>query len=194
MQNLKTSWNSWQQHQNLVPKEFVCGYCANKVGSTVGYINGSDPANQLIYICTNCGLPTLFFNGEQYPGSVLGRNVESLPNDVAQIYEEIRDSIKCKSYTAAVLLSRKLIMHLSVNIAGAKEGLSFVEYVNYLGEARFIPPNGNEILDYIRKLGNEKNHELKIGTNEESVKILKFIEILLIFMYEFPLELKGGNN
>jgi hypothetical protein len=34
-------------------------------------------------------------------------------------------------------------------------------------------------------LGNEKNHEIKIGTKDEAAKILKFIEALLIFMYEF---------
>ena len=79
-------------------------------------------------------------------------------------------------------------MHLAVDIAKANEGLSFAEYVGHLKSSNYIPPNGDKILGYIKDLGNEKNHEIKIGNEEESQKILKFIEGLLIFIYEFPSE------
>ena len=85
---MKTNWSSWQNHNNLNPKEFLCGFCGCKVGSNTGYVNGHDPANELIYICTNCGLPTLFFQSNQYPGPLLGRSIKNLPADVEQIYKE----------------------------------------------------------------------------------------------------------
>lgn len=40
----------------------------------------------------------------------------------------------------------------------------------------------------------KKNHEIKIGTKDEAEKILKFIEALLIFMYEFPSEFPDSSN
>jgi hypothetical protein len=185
---MKTKWETWHNHVNQTPKEFICGFCGYKVGSHVGYYNGTDSLNQALYICTNCGLPSLFFNDGQYPGPILGRNITNLPTDVEQIYKEIRDSIKNSSYTAAILLGRKLIMHLAVDIAKAEEGLSFAQYVEHLKDSNYIPPNGGAMLKYIKDLGNEKNHEIKIGTESESQKVLKFIEGLLIFIYEFPAE------
>ena len=79
-------------------------------------------------------------------------------------------------------------MHLTVDIAKAPEGLHFIAYIDHLKKSGYIPPNGERILQYIKDLGNEKNHELKIGNKDESEKILKFIEGLLIFIYEFPNE------
>jgi len=183
---IKIKWSDWHQYLNLEPKEYICGYCGHRVASTFGYIYNSNFIDAHIYICTNCGIPTFFYKTEQYPGSIVGKNIESLPRDVEQIYQEIRDSIKNNSYTSALLLGRKLIMHLAVNIAKAKEGEAFVTYVEYLKNSGYIPPNGDKILNYIKDLGNEKNHEIKIGKKEEAQKILQFIEGLLIFIYEFP--------
>jgi hypothetical protein len=66
--------------------------------------------------------------------------------------------------------------------------------VEHLQSAGYIPPNGKAWIDYVKKLGNEKNHEIKIGTAEESSKILKFIEVLLIFIYEFAQETGGDKD
>ena len=85
-------------------------------------------------------------------------------------------------------------MHLAVNVAGAKEGEKFVQYIEHLKKSGYIPPNGDKILKYIKDLGNEKNHEIKIGTKEEAEKIIKFIEALLIFIYEFPSEFQDKEN
>lgn len=188
-------WNGWHSLASLSAKEYTCGFCGKEVGTTHGYMHqGSGPLN-FLYICTNCGCPT-FFNeqGNQYPGPLLGRNIDRLPSDIAEIYREIRESVKMSNYTAAQLLGRKLIMHLAVDVAEAKEGETFVEYIDHLKNAGYVPPNGKTWIDYIKKLGNEKNHEIKIGTAEESTKVLKFIEMLLIFIYEFGQEIEGDSN
>lgn len=186
-------WNGWHQLSDLGSKEYTCGYCGKEVGTNHGFFHnsGSQPK---IYICTNCGCPTFFDgDGNQQPGPLLGRNIENLPPDINEIYREIRESIKDSNYTAAQLLGRKLIMHLAVSVAEAKEGETFVQYVNHLQSAGYIPPNGKAWIDYVKKLGNEKNHEIKIGTAEESSRILKFIEVLLIFIYEFAQEAQKDN-
>lgn len=184
-------WNEWQQLLDLPPKEYTCGFCGKEIGTNHGYFHRSRSDLTNIYICTNCGSPTFFDRGgNQHPGPLLGRNIEKLPPDVAGIYREIRESIKDSNYTAAQLLGRKLIMHLAVDVAEAKEGETFVQYIDHLKNAGYVPPNEKAWIDYIKKLGNEKNHEIKIGTVEESSKILKFIEVLLIFIYEFAQEIE----
>lgn len=176
-------WHRWENRTELTPRAYVCGYCGNNTASYVGYNNANPGA--FIYIC-GCGMPTFFCGGEQYPGPILGRNIEALPEDVGQIYKEIRDSIKGVSYTGALLLGRKLIMHLAVDACEAKEGDTFKKYVDKLKEGGYVPPTGGPLLEYIKELGNQKNHEIKIGTKEEAEKMLKFVEGLLIFIYEFP--------
>ena len=184
---MKVNWQRWQQLSNIDPRDFTCGYCGKNVGSHTGYFNDSNSTTK-IYICTFCGMPTLFHDQKQYPGPLLGRIIEKLPPDIEEIYKELKDTNKNSSFTAVSLLGRKLIMHLAVSVAGAKEGEKFVQYVEHLKKSNYIPPNGDKILEYIKDLGNEKNHEIKIGTKDEAEKILKFIEALLIFMYEFPSE------
>lgn len=52
-----------------------------------------------------------------------------------------------------------------MNIAvsqGADEGLRFVEYVEYLANSGFVPPNGRGWVDHIRKKGNEATHEIAL--------------------------------
>lgn len=56
-----------------------------------------------------------------------------------------------------------------MNIAveqGADENLRFIEYVNYLSDNGFIPPNGKQWVDHIRKKGNEATHEIKMMEEE----------------------------
>jgi len=185
------NWNNWERLESLSSKEYTCGYCGKEVGTTHGYHHNGSGQLTKIYICTNCGSPTYFSQeGNQHPGSLLGRNIENLPPDISEIYREIRESIKVANYTSAQLLGRKLIMHLAVSVANAKEGETFVQYVEHLKSAGYIPPNGETWINYVKKLGNEKNHEIKIGTVNEAKSILKFIEVLLIFIYEFGEKIK----
>jgi hypothetical protein len=76
-------------------------------------------------------------------------------------------------------------MNISVS-EGAKEGLSFVDYVNYLKDNNYIPPNGLKWVDEIRKHGNTANHKIVLKTKEEALKIVLFTEMLLKFIYELP--------
>ena len=76
-------------------------------------------------------------------------------------------------------------MHVAVE-KGAKEGESFVSYVEYLAGQGYVPPDGKAWVDYIRQKGNEANHEIKVMNAQDAQALITFIEMLLKFVYEFP--------
>lgn len=78
-----------------------------------------------------------------------------------------------------------MLMHLAVE-RGAEPDKPFASYVGYLADNGWIPPNGREWVDEIRKRSNEQNHEIVLATREDAAQLLDFIEMLLRFAYEFP--------
>jgi hypothetical protein len=124
-------------------------------------------------------------NGKQHPGAQFGHVVESLPPDVAALYGDARASMSAGAFTPAVLTCRKVLMHLAVE-KGAPTGKSFLEYVEYLAQKGYVPPNGRGWVDHIRTKGNEANHEIKVMGEAEAKDLITFTEMLLRFDYEFP--------
>lgn len=182
---------NWRQYQTIANTSFVCGFCGDKVASDRGYkigqhTDGSGPQIGAIYICPNCKGPN--FNTPQhewFPGQTFGRTVKNVPTELNSLYEEARKCTKEKCYTASVLLCRKLLMNIAVS-QGAKENLKFIEYVNYLSDNNFIPPNGKKWVDHIRKKGNEATHEIALMTEGDAKDLIVFVEMMLMFLYEFP--------
>lgn len=175
-----------------------CGHCGSRVASDRGWKTHEfmGPSYRVlqfrIHLCPYCYRPTFFVvdtsEGKtlrQIPSPLPGEEIDALPDDIRGLYTEIRKCIQAEAYTAAVLASRKLIMHLAVE-KGADPGLSFVNYVQYLGERGYVPPEGREWVDHIRRKGNEANHEIVLMDSREANRLLDFIEMLLRFMYEFP--------
>jgi Domain of unknown function (DUF4145) len=78
-----------------------------------------------------------------------------------------------------------MLMNIAV-AEGAEPGLSFVKYVEYLSDKGFVPPNGKRWVDYVRKRGNEANHEIALMTEVDARTLIVFVEMLLRFIYEFP--------
>ena len=81
-----------------------------------------------------------------------------------------------------------------MNIAvskGADEGKTFIEYVEYLAENNYIPPDAKYWVDYIREKGNEATHEIAIMGRKDAEDLIKFMEMLLKIIYEFPASIKA---
>jgi hypothetical protein len=182
----------WISIQGLIPKIFKCGFCGNPLSSEKGYYatESSHVGSKLIasiYICHTCGNPTYFDkNGNQTPGALIGNNINHIPDqNIEKLYKEARICFSSGAYTSLVMCCRKLLMNISVN-QGASEGKNFVEYVNYLNDNNYIPPNGKEWVDSIRKLGNEANHKIEFKSKEDAIRIATFTEMLLRFIYELP--------
>ena len=76
-------------------------------------------------------------------------------------------------------------MHIAV-AQQAAAGKSFVEYVEYLADKGYVPPNGRGWVDHIRTKGNEANHEIRLMKKADAEELISFAEMLLKFIYEFP--------
>lgn len=69
---------------------------------------------------------------------------------------------------------------------GAKEGKSFVDYIDFLAEKGYVPPNGRGWVDHIRTKGNAANHEIALMSQSDAEDLITFTEMLLKFVFEFP--------
>jgi hypothetical protein len=175
---------SWADARSMPSRNYVCGYCGNPIATERGYTSSSKGN---IYVCHFCDQPTYFsIDGRQVPGSAFGHPVEHIPSaEVEALYEESRNCITVNAYTASILCSRKLLMNIAVS-KGAAEGLHFIEYVNYLSDHGYLPPDGKEWVDQIRTKGNEATHEIKIMNRTDAEELITFVGMLLKFIYEFP--------
>lgn len=177
----------WQNITNVRSGKFQCGFCGNVVASDRGYHTGSlINGNQgFIRICPHCAKPTFMHGDLQIPGVAPGNDVEHLPADIHALYNESRNCVAASCYTASVLVCRKLLMNLAVSLK-ADPGKKFVEYVDYLAQQGYVPPNGRGWVDHIRKKGNEETHEILLMSKADANELISFTEMLLKFIYEFP--------
>jgi Domain of unknown function (DUF4145) len=175
--------------------DFTCGYCGREVSSSNGLTGENagwgkmlDPHNEIrfVYIvgCPRCGRPT-YFGEEQVPGVPFGEKIDHLPEDVAKLYDQARRSISVGSYSGAILLGRKLLMHVSVS-QGAPPNQKFYVYVNHLVDNAVVTAAMKDWVDEIRELGNEETHELFVAARDEAEALLTFVAMLLKIVYEYP--------
>ena len=182
----------WKNLQGIPKKQFVCGHCGSLVGQQHGY--GSGNAEAQIYICTFCNRPTFFERGEATPGAPFGEAVRHVGDEgVLALYEEARRCTATNAHTAAVLACRKILMHVAVS-KGADEHKTFKEYVEYLGENYHIPKGSEPWVAYIKDKANEANHEIAVSDEKTAQRLLKFTGMLLKLVYEFPGDLKEGDE
>lgn len=176
---------NWRRTEQL-PRTFrwTCGYCDEQVASKQGF--WSDETQTAIAICPNCEAPSFMRNpAGPVPAPKPGRPVHAAPTELARLYDEARRCAAAQGFTGAVLLCRKLLMHVAVHL-GAEEGQSFVAYVNHLDAHHWIPPNSRGWVDYIRKRSNEANHEIVFMSEEDASSLIYLAEMLLRTVYELP--------
>ncbi|WP_099527237.1 DUF4145 domain-containing protein [Stenotrophomonas maltophilia] len=180
---------AWQNLSQLQSCRFTCGHCGYSVANDRGYYSSGD--NGRIYICPSCEKPTCFdYQGMQTPGVAYGNQVDYLPDSVNQLYREARNCCSAAAYTSCVLACRKILMNIAVE-QGAKEGLTFAAYIDFLARSGFIPPNGRGWVDHIRKRGNEATHEIALMSKSDAQELVSFVEMLLKFIFEFPARVPG---
>ena len=68
----------------------------------------------------------------------------------------------------------------------ADEEKPFTYYVDFLVNGGFVPPNATNWVDHIRKRGNDATHRISLMGRDDAEKVLRFIEMILLFLYEYP--------
>jgi len=179
----------WRGVGTMQSHSYTCGFCNNPIASNVGYfaVMSAGSVAGRIYICHFCHKPTYFDVGShQTPGSSYGNPVPNISSEeVAELYEEARSCMKVSAYTATALCCRKLLMSIAV-AKGATEGLKFAQYVDFFATDGIIPKDSKEWVDHIRDKGNDATHEIPNISKEDAEDLIRFSEMLLKIIYEFP--------
>ena len=180
----------WLNTKPATGIRFTCGCCGVDTAPANGYETASNSGYiGRVLVCTGCNRPTfLDMHGGSIrsttPSAMMGNPVAGLPPDIAALYDEARSSTAATAYTAAVLICRKVLMHIAVE-KKAKAGLTFVDYVDFLAQNGYVPPDGREWVDYIRTKSNEANHEIVVMAAQDADDLISFTEMLLRLVYEF---------
>lgn len=184
----------WHSTVTLNPRSYRCGYCGKNVAPNQGFqTSGGTSFWALIYICHVCNQPTYFGEHDQTPGALFGEEVAHLPAEINTLYREARGCMAVSSYTAAVLVCRKILMNVAVDLK-AKENKSFIEYVEYLAQKGYVPPNAKGWVDHIRKKANEANHEIHLMSQTDAEELICLTEMLLRIIYEFPQRVPASST
>jgi DNA-directed RNA polymerase subunit RPC12/RpoP len=183
---------NWREQLNANPSlAYTCAHCGSTVGAALSWEKRDQTSHAVV--CPVCDAATVLIGDAQFPGTKFGGIVMGLPNDVSALYTEARDCMGVSACTATVLLCRKILMHVAV-AAGADAGLKFVEYVQYLWDEHYVPPNAKGWVDHIREKGNEANHEITLMSREEAEQLMSFTQVLLQLVYELPQKVPGATQ
>lgn len=177
--------SSWKNVEALISLPFVCWNCNNLVASDKGYKTHNDNLKKKIYLCPHCNAPNVYdSDGKAILSSLTGKEIKKLPENIKNVYDEVRKCMQSNSFTGAVMLMRKIIMNIAVH-EGAEKNKNFAEYIDYLCDNGIVHKKSKNKADSVRELGNNANHEIENRTQEEAQNCFEFIELLLMANYEF---------
>ena len=134
--------------------------------------------------CPSCaGGSVQSLDGQIYPGTAFGPEIEGLPDDVKPAYLEARRCMSVNAHTAAELICRKILMHVAVD-KGAKEGQTFEKYITHLADQGYVTPPMQPWVDLIRQHGNQATHKLDEPDKRRAESTVMFAAELLRLVYE----------
>lgn len=191
---LRQGWNP-----HIATRSFVCGWCGRSVSSqigiskyetsypTIGSLSSPRVFSRDIRICVGCSMATTFIDKEQFPEPLLGErfNSKNSGTDVSlivELYNEACTALSQRSSSCAVLMFRKLLMHVAVE-QGAAADLSFAKHVEFLKDNHVVGKPQHPLLDRIRKSGNDENHKIQRASPDEARDLLDLTSLLIRSVY-----------
>jgi hypothetical protein len=162
---------------------WYCGWCGNGVAANPSFQNEGG----LVLTCPQCGkLSVLDESGKVNPPPRTHARVGHLPADVAAAWDEAVSASGAGAYTASEIMCRKILMHVAVDVAASTPGKTFVQYIDDLEKAGYIPTGLKTKIDEIRSRGNIANHDLPASVAADAEKTLSVTRHLLVSIYELP--------
>lgn len=189
---------NWINITDLESRDFICGYCGSDIASNKGYSGHAETSSSILswsYYCHRCGKLNFFDpDGTQYPGSKFGAEIQDISDEaVKDLYDEARKCYSANAFTASVMCCRKLLMNIAV-AKGDKVGKTFVQYIKYLDEYHYTPPDSTEWVKHIKDQGNQANHQIEMKSQDDAKDLITFLEMLLKFNYEFHKKLQKNQQ
>lgn len=140
--------------------------------------------------CINCGKGSVVNSGSQVsPAARPLHTPRGLPELDEQIWNEVRDCLSVGASTAAVMLCRKLLVHIAVaqglpakNANGYAP--NFQTAVTHLETEGLITRRMLPWVKRIKDVGNEANHEIARIDKDVANDVALFTEQLLKLTYE----------
>lgn len=123
------------------------------------------------------------------PSAQVLRDPRGLPPAEMQIWGEVRACLGVGASAAAVMLCRKLLLHVAVEHGLPAENAkgrspNFFEAVQHLEQEGIITAKMRPWVDRIKDVGNDANHELTPITAEQAKDVSQFTLQLLVLAYE----------
>lgn len=139
--------------------------------------------------CIACRIGLVRNHGVTVPAERPLRIPAGLPEDVAEVWREIRDCLSIGAYSAAVLLCRKLLMHVAVEHGlpatdDRGRGPNFMECVEFLFDQEIVTRRMRPWVDRIREVGNEATHKIDTISEQSAIDVATFTQKLLELGYE----------
>jgi hypothetical protein len=187
--DLEFTHHEWDNKSKIGNARWKCGYCDHHVSSEDGYYT----AGGAIFArpCPGCkGLSMFLDDGTVLPRPTPGSPVTGVNPNVADLYNEARFAAGAGAFTASVMACRKLLMNIAVT-EGAKPGLAFKDYVAYLEKAGMFSPKAKRVVEHIKDMGNDANHQINPKSQAEAELAIEFVGSLLRHNYEMPSMLSG---
>jgi hypothetical protein len=139
--------------------------------------------------CATCEKGYVKNGGEVAPAALPMRTPDKLPSEDRAVWHEVRTCLGSGAHMAAVMLCRKLLLHLAVenglepeNTKGHAPG--FAECVKHLQKAGVITQQMLEWVEPIKDVGNTANHKIATVTKEQAEQVASFTLQLLVLAYE----------
>ena len=195
---MKYNWGTTHHVGGQYP--YHCGWCGNQTVSSIDWtsdiVKGDESfCHMAISICAHCTQPTIFTVTRQYgseisqistiPAPNMEKKIAGMPNEIKQAYAEACNCLSQNAPTAAVMMCRKLLVYVAVQEGAEKDWNGYEQYVDFLKSEGHVPPKSHKMADFVRKIGNSANHELKPIDTEEAETLLNFMGMLLTFIYAF---------
>lgn len=165
---------------------YVCGHCGRSASGAVLAVANNDSGQPAVrwLQCPTCHRGAVWhYEGTVVPGVAFGPEIEGLPADVNQAYEEARRCMSANCLTAAELMCRKILMHVAVE-KGGKEGEAFAFYIDHLATAGYVTPPMRDWVKLIKDHGNLATHRIDTPSLERAQGTLLFTAQLLRSVYE----------
>ena len=191
-----------ERYGNLEPKDprsWIRADCPDCGASTLAVIAFSNSQPAVWARCTNCMRPVAILDGTMSPSPLPLSEPMGLPDTERAAWREIRACLSVGADTAAVMLCRKLLLHVAVSAGMSPKSdkdraPTFLETVNYLENDGLITQRMRPWVERIKDVGNEANHELSPIAHADALDVARFTEQLLRLAYEMDSLIKAPST